>query len=644
MNKINSICMKEPPDEYYRATKLPLQAVIKHPYINIPKISDAVIRSNKIVIHTLQFMKLYLLDYYINNSHLPVIDKEFITSCLKIVCSEKDDKRGRNPKAETAIIKDLLKKFYNEHYKPLQVDEKLDYTHLNIIFQYLTVDILTMYENNIKLHYVEYVERYVNVMWKKKMLTDKIRKLQSSKKEGDKSISKLCSTLRRIKNDILTGEFKSKSYYHDWIKDKVKHITPNKEKYKKDSIYYDLQCNPMEYLPCMIYMMKEVEKEKTSINNVFPLRNDIIPKHIRLDTTTLVHLLLRKSHGNKTDFLFKGNLKKKEDQIWEFFFRTEKSCFRQTYYSFHHMIETDGISCTILLIRKDLVGRKVRSKKGGNKEQYIDTLTKGKRDELKRKKIVAIDPGKNSILYCVDGDDKDTNKFSYSQNQRRKECKINKYKMIIQELKRCKIYGKTITEYETELSIFNRKSLDIEEYKKYLYVKNSMNYHLTKFYKRDIFRKLKLNGYMNRKRSEQRMINNFKKKFGNNNNVIIAIGDYEQKKHMKFKEPTKGIGMRKLFRSNGYKVYLVDEYRTSCRCSNCEGGECKKFMIKENPKPDKNNQILVHTLLRCKNGCGIWNRDCNGAKNIYKIASNAIQNKKRPEYLSRSNLSDYLHE
>ena len=215
--------------------------------------------------------------------------------------------------------------------------------------------------------------------------------------------------------------------------------------------------------------------------------------------------------------------------------------------------------------------------------------------------------------------------------------------MIIQELKRCKIYGKTITEYETELSIFNRKSLDIEEYKKYLYVKNSMNYHLTKFYKRDIFRKLKLNGYMNRKRSEQRMINNFKKKFGNSNNVIIAIGDYEQKKHMKFKEPTKGIGMRKLFRSNGYKVYLVDEYRTSCRCSNCEGGECKKFMIKKNPKPDKNNLILVHTLLRCKNGCGIWNRDCNGTKNIYKIASNAIQNRKRPTFLSREKSSPSIN-
>ena len=47
---------------------------------------------------------------------------------------------------------------------------------MNTILDYLTTDILTMYENNIKLHYVEYVERYVNVIWKKKFKINKIRK------------------------------------------------------------------------------------------------------------------------------------------------------------------------------------------------------------------------------------------------------------------------------------------------------------------------------------------------------------------------------------------------------------------------------------------------------------------------------------
>ena len=67
---------------------------------------------------------------------------------------------------------------------------------------------------------------------------------------------------------------------------------------------------PQDYLSCMIYMMKEIEKLGFSINNVFPMRNDIIPKHIRLDTTTLVHLLItinKARNENINNITEKGN-------------------------------------------------------------------------------------------------------------------------------------------------------------------------------------------------------------------------------------------------------------------------------------------------------------------------------------------------
>ena len=187
-------------------------------------------------------------------------------------------------------------------------------------------------------------------------------------------------------------------------------------------------------------------------------------------------------------------------------------------------------------------------------------------------------------------------------------------------------------------------SLDIDEFKRYCRKKNEINSILLSFYERRLFRKLKLNGYLNRKRSEQRMINQFKKKFGNEKETIVCFGDFEQKKHMKFKEPIKGRGMRTLFRKSGFKVFLVDEFRTSAKCSKCEGGFCKRFMIRETPKPFRTGLRLVWGLLRCKTcGC-FWNRDCNGAKNIYKIAFKIIQGFKRPGYLCRGNLSDLFHD
>ena len=50
-------------------------------------------------------------------------------------------------------------------------------------------------------------------------------------------------------------------------------------------------------------------------------------------------------------------------------------------------------------------------------------------------------------------------------------------------------------------------------------------------------RKLKLNSYINQLKSEQQLINRFKKIFGNTKDIIICIGDWEQRKHRKFKEP-----------------------------------------------------------------------------------------------------------
>ena len=383
----------------------------------------------------------------------------------------------------------------------------------------------------------------------------------------------------------------------------------------------------------MVYMMKEVEKRECFVNNVFPLRTDIIPKHIRLDTTTLVHLLMTKKQGNKTDYLFKGNLKRFEDKIWEFFFRTERQCFKKKWYSFHHIIETDGISCSILMLRKDKVGKKIKMSSISKSEEYIDELEDYA--QIKNKKIVAIDPNMGDLLYCVDSDKKDRNFFRYTQNQRRKEAKDKKYKSIILKEKDKR---KTVIKFETELSKFNRKTLNIKEFKKYIKKKNEINSRLFKFYEKRLFRKLKLNGYWNRLRSEQRMINRFKNIFGEPKYVTVCIGDFEQRKHRKYKEPIKGKGFRTLFRRNGYKVYLVDEFRTSCKCSNCEG-DCEKFRKCRNPKPMKNNEIISHGVLMCKTCNALWNRDENSSRNIYKITYNAINKKKRPKYMSRKKKS-----
>ena len=333
---------KEKPPEFFKSIKTSLKSILKHPEINTAKINDVVIKSHKIVIHTLQFLKLYLMHHYeTHNQSLPIIDKKLINTTMKVMCGEKETNKGRPPNKDTLELKDKLTMFYKEHYLQYTQEDKLDYTYMSNVLAYLTEDIITMYENNIQLHYVDYVERFVNVVWKKKMLTEKIRKLYKTKAERESRIRSLCGELRKIKNDILTVDkttYTSKPYYHSWITEQKKRILPNKTKFQKDSVSYDLKCKIMDYFPCMITMMKQVEKEEETISNVFPLRSGISPNYIRLDTITLVHLLLRKEQGNKSDYNDEGNTKKHEDKIWQFFFRTERKVFTKTGYSFHHMM------------------------------------------------------------------------------------------------------------------------------------------------------------------------------------------------------------------------------------------------------------------------------------------------------------------
>ena len=147
------------------------------------------------------------------------------------------------------------------------------------------------------------------------------------------------------------------------------------------------------------------------------------------------------------------------------------------------MIETDGVSCSILMLRNDMIGKRIPNAKVSlNTEQYIDELKDY--SSINDKKIVAIDPGMSDIIYCVDNDTKNANEFRYTQDSRRKECKTKKYSKLILQFKEEKIDGKTIIQHETELSKLNRKTLDINAFKEYIKAKSLFNHKVYSFYQK----------------------------------------------------------------------------------------------------------------------------------------------------------------
>lgn len=56
------------------------------------------------------------------------------------------------------------------------------------------------------------------------------------------------------------------------------------------------------------------------------------------------------------------------------------------------------------------------------------------------------------------------------------------------------------------------------------------------------------------RKSENKMMRNFKKKFGGPREVLIVFGDYDKDYTMKGSEPHIAKLLKELFKKNGYKV------------------------------------------------------------------------------------------
>jgi hypothetical protein len=310
------------------------------------------------------------------------------------------------------------------------------------------------------------------------------------------------------------------------------------------------------------------------------------------------------------------------------------------------MIKTDGVAVSILFIRlgTDNQPLKYNPCKTSTEENinYIEDeiIT----DELRSKNIVCIDPNYSDLIYCGSKDKNGKLQiFRYTQNQRRLETRIKKYnKMLDQFNTQTTIQGQNVKELETFLSHYNKKTCNYYSFKDYITQKNKLNYLLYSHYENKLFRKLKINRYINTQKSENKMIKNFKKKFGNPENTICVMGDFDKSNnHMKGIEPVICKRFRKLFRNTGYKTYLINEFRTSKLC-NCCHKEIEPFMTRLSHKPKDNKiekKILVNGLLshkEDKHECEIiHNRDKNAVQNMLFIVKHIFEKGRRPEAFSR---------
>ena len=629
--------MKKPPDKY-KCIKLPITSILNNKEESkkiFNTIQDAVYRTNYITTKTNLLLRLWCLDKYHNGIDIPFINENTIKMCMKSLILPSS---GPKPKNNNLL---LLNEFKNLHNFTLE-----DGVNLSSILNYYAITILTSIETNIKMHFFDYVNRFINSYFKV------FYKDEITNKEFKKQLFK---DLYVVKNDILNGTLKANVKFHNWINEYRFKIVPEEFEI---NYYYDVKATPQKYLKYMIFMNIELEKIEGKMYQFFPLQSSIIPRHIQIDTKSVIELLVDKG---KKEYL--DNIEVNKEFLWDKFFNITQKIKD---YKFDNTIITDGYATSLRFIHNDYIeGEKIKKekmKKGRKdaKEMTEEEKEKKKLDKkilqdekkelnkLKQKdkpkkiekiqefpyiddvekvdlegKHIFIDPGKRSLFTMMNDDGKF---YSYTNKQRVNETKRLKYQNILKKYRD----ELEITSKENELSLYNSKSCNINKYREFITKKINTNEVLYKLYQNNKFRQYKWYAFINKKRTEDNMLNKIEKTYTKDS--IIIIGDWSIGKQMKNFISTPNLSLKRKLQER-FKVYNIDEYRTSCLNYKTEELSKNLYLPDKRNKERKMHSILTYKMENKRNGC--INRDKNGCKNIQKVFNYYIEYDERPERYKR---------
>ena len=575
----------------YTTIKTTLKSVLHNHTEVQPVITNLVFEMNDLMIHSYQFIRLYVLKCYNGNQPLPEINEKFILYCIKTL-GEKTNS-GRKEK-DTSML-ETLKLFYDKEYQPLLNHEKTSLKNKSNMLPYLATQLHTSLSNNTQERFIQHFLRFIN------KTTTNITE--------DKAI------LFKFKKQILECNGETETMFDEWKTTHLPNILPTNI---KKSVHYDVKVKPFDYFKGMLYMNAVLEKEEHKLFQPLPLRNNIIPKHIILDTACIVNLF--SLEGKTKTELFKA-IKENQYDVWNNLLSLQHKTFKSKHYQFHYQLQTDGISCSLLFIRKDLKDKKWGSRVPTLPAQdfhNIEDLSTEQLKEVAPRNIVGCDPGKRSLVYMMDNQG---NKLEYTAPQRKRESKAKtNQRILLVEKKR-----NNIIEKETHLSFQNSKSVDYDKFKTYLVEKDKLNKETLYFYQREVWRKMKFRQYSYGKKSIDTFLNKINETFGEN--ILIGYGNWSRSTQMKHFMPTMNKGLRKQIHKK-YDTITINECNTSKKCCECNND----LSYYRHSNGNKQFRLLVCSgCVRPQVKQTVFKtRDANSAINIMNLTKCWIEKQERP--------------
>ena len=273
-------------NQTHHVRKIKLKSILNNYDEFQPIIQDAVFRIHDMVVLGYQFLRCFILEKY--EDHIK-IDRQFMYNILKSVTN-----KGLILYKENDEYKPIFD-YYNQTFRNY-INVNFNNKNLSFLVQYASIEMNTCFENNLMLHFKDYLNKYLNLLFLVPH-KEEIKQIKD-KNERNEKFRNIKNDLTNMKLDLYTNStfVKYEGIHKEWLDNNRNLLVP---KLMNDNINYHLKTKSYDFIKYSIYINKEIENLGFRPYQIVPQRNNNVPKNITLDHAGIVDLL-----GNKIINMF----------------------------------------------------------------------------------------------------------------------------------------------------------------------------------------------------------------------------------------------------------------------------------------------------------------------------------------------------
>jgi len=342
-----------------RTIKVPLKKLIDTKKDECIDIYYSILTANQVAHLAHMFLRGYVL-YSVGHNHVLTINLEFVRDCFKTVCEHDENGKCCNKQMDK----------YWHLFSQRTNSKRITTKDVSYILQDAADQLYTQIHTNFKMHYEKYVFKFIKVSFKK--IFDSITNINDRKQFTKDMVD--------IKDYIMGSKNTINNIYLKWANKHRSTMIPST--YTYGSFETDIHEHMYDYMRCGCYMNMYMQLNNESSYHISPLKTQIYPTCIKINTSALLCMFYDHIPENKYKIEYNCQLNsiagnnELQEEIWNKIFKLKSNneyIYKLNGYRFNYEMTTDGYTANLNFITHKEFDKKEK-KKENRKKARIESI------------------------------------------------------------------------------------------------------------------------------------------------------------------------------------------------------------------------------------------------------------------------------